>query len=278
MGRVIDDMAFYVPFYFQDAIKYDKGTPDLRDKKHYPAFRAVRDFFYKEHVLDEGFVGILKSNEEWINEISETRNFLIHNFHDLSLNSDCWTDSYYVFFYEFHNIKSFIPNALTYVAKMYFNFVKFTKDYEEHFKRRCQGQFPEFEYFEGGHATSSGLGKTHLFYAGLGKLLEDKILIRIHSGRRKNIPKVLEYFMREEGIVCESCDLHNFKIQPTVEHYVKISAFCGCGNPLPIPSSIEKKFFPYFMDQNRKHVIDRLIPYDLKIKMLKFVGKAKWSS
>lgn len=265
---LLDDIAFFVPFYFKESLKYGRKNKDLRDIDRVLDFQTLKHYLYDHKNIDNGFVEILKANEEWINDICDKRKFLIHGFHDLSVHNDWWTHAYFAFFYEFNDAKVFIPNVLTYVSKMYYHFVKFTTDFEEHFKNMCQEQFSEFEYFEAGHAYSSGLGKTHLFFAGLGRLLENKILIRIHQARRNQIPKILEYFMREENVVCNTCNMFKTQIQPTIEHYVIISSYCECGKSLQIPLKVEKKFYPHFMDQNQKHIIDQLISYELKIRIL----------
>jgi len=270
---LLDDISFFVPFYFKEPFKYGRKNEDLRDIDRPLDFQSLKHYLYDHKNIDNEFVEILKANEEWINDICNKRKFLIHRFHDLSVHSDWWTHAYFAFFYAFNNVKVFIPNVLTYVSKMYYNFVRFTKNLEEHFKNICQKQFSEFEYFEEGYASSSGLGKTHLFFAGLGRLLENKILIRIHPARRSQISKILEYFMRDEKVICNKCNIIKSQIKPTTEHYVIISSHCDCGESLPIPLRVEMKLFPHFMDQNQKHIIDQLVPYELKIKILKFITK-----
>lgn len=265
---LLDDIAFFVPFYFKESLKYGRKCKDLRDIDRAMDFQTLKHYLYDHENIDNEFVEILKANEEWINDICDKRKFLIHEFHDLSLHNDWWTNAYFAFFYEFNNLKIFIPNVLTYVAKIYYNFVTFTKDFEEHFKKICQEQFSEYEYFEFGHAYSSGLGKTHLFWAGLGRLLKNKILIRIHQAQRSKIPKILDYFMSEENVVCNTCRTCKVQIHPTIEHYVIISSYCDCWKCLPIPLRVEKQLYPHFMDRNQKHIIDQLIPYELKIKIL----------
>jgi hypothetical protein len=267
MKVLLDDMAFFVPFYFSEPIK-TRSCPDLRDNIRPLSFGPLKEFFLKNEDLDKGFVNILRANNEWTKEISETRNFLVHGFHELSLHNDFWTHSHCALFYEFNTLKNYIPNILTYVAKTYFNFVRFTQECEEHFKKMCEIRFSNFEYFDQGYAYSGGLGKTHLYFAGLGRLLHNRILIRIHPRVRPSIPKILEYFMREENIVCSICTRFEIKIKPSIENHVIISSNCGCGNPLPIPLKVERKFFPHFMDQNQKHIIDSLVPYEFKIKIL----------
>lgn len=268
MKVLLDDMAFFVPFYFPEPIKYGKKVQDLRDEESSLSFSQFEYFFFQNEDLDKDFANILKANDEWTKEICNTRNFLVHQFHDISLYDDYWTHSCCALLYEFYKLKTFIPNMLTYVAKTYFCFVRFTHQYEEHFKKMCEIRFPKFEYFSSGHAYSSGLGKTHLFFSGLGRLLQNGILIRIHPAQRMRIPKILEYFMREERIVCGICSRYEIKIKPFIENYVIIFSYCGCGNPLSIPLRVERNFYPHFMDQNQKHIIDSLIPYELKMKIL----------
>lgn len=267
MKVLLDDIAFFIPFYFSEPIK-TKSCPDLRDNARPLSFISLKEFLLKNEDLDKDFVDILRINNEWTKEICETRNFLVHGFHELSLHNDFWTHSHCALFYEFNTIKNYIPNVLIYVAKMYFNFVRFTQECEEHFKKMCEMRFYDFKYFEQGFAFASGLGKTHLYFAGLGRLLHKSILIRIHPNRRRHISKILEYFMREENIICSKCSRFEIKIKSSIEDYVIISSNCGCGNPLPIPLIVEKKFYPHFMDQNQQHIINSLIPYELKIKML----------
>ena len=138
-------------------------------------------------------------------------------------------------------------------------------DFERHFKNRCHEQFPIFKYSMSGQAYANGLDKTHLFFAGLGRLLKNNILIRIHPGRRNQVPKILEYYMREEKVVCDTCDTYKIQIQPTIEHHVIISSHCDCAKSLPISLKVEKNFYPHFMDQNQRHIIDRLISFETKI-------------
>ncbi|MBC8472914.1 MAG: hypothetical protein H8D56_25920 [Planctomycetes bacterium] len=270
---LLDDISFFIPFYYKQSFKYGRKNEDLRDLDRPLDFQSLKHYFYDYKNIDNEFVEILKANEEWINDICDKRKFLIHRFHDLSIHNDWWIHAYFAFFYTFNDVKCFIPNVLTYVSRMYYNFVKFTTNIEEHFKSICQKQFSEFEYFEEGYASSRGLDKTHLFFAGLGRLLENKILIRIHPVRRNKITKTLEYFMREEKVICNKCNISNCKIQPTIEDFVIISSHCDCGKSLPIPLRVEEKFYPHFMDQSQKQVIGQLVSYDLKIKILKFIQK-----
>ena len=261
LKMLLDDMAFFVPFYFQQPLRYSRSIPDLRDAERPPSFNGLKGFLLRHEDIDKDFASILRRNEEWTNEICSIRNFLIHRFHDLSVNNDWWTHACFAFISEFHRMQNFIPDIFTYVAKSYYSFVKFTTDFEEHFTGICQDQFSDFEYFDAGHAYANRPGKTHLFFAGLGRLLENKILIRIHPEQRCRSPKILEYFMREEKIVCNTCGTFKTRIQPTVEHYVIISSFCGCAKSLPIPLRVEKKFYPPFLDQNQQHILDQLIPH-----------------
>ncbi len=270
----LDDMAFFVPFYFKEPIKVSAKNPDMRDMKRPKDFRSLKHYFYENEDIDKGFVSILKANDEWTNELCDIRKFLIHHFHDLSVGNDWWTQSYYGLLYEFNEIKGFIPDILFYVAKIYYRFVRFTKDFEEHFKNRCQIQFSEFEYSESG-CVSSGLNKTHFYFAGLGRLLKNSILIRIHPCQRNKIPKTLEYFMQEEKIVCSVCDSYQVNIKPTIENFVIISANCDCGKSFRIPPNVERKFYPFFMDQNQRHIIDRLISFETKIAILKYSANRK---
>lgn len=265
---LLDDIAFFMPFYYKESFTTHSKNIDLRDLDRPFDFQALKHYLYKHKNIDGECVEILRQNEEWINDICDKRKFLIHRFHDLSIHNDWWTHAYSAFLYEFNGIKAFVPNVLTYVSRMYYHFADFTKALEKYFKKVCQEQFPEFEYSEAGQAYSSGLDRTHLFFAGLGRLLENKILIRIHPAQRRRIPIILEYFMRDEKIVCNVCNAFKIYIKPTIEHYVVISSSCDCGKPLSIPLRVEEKLFPHFMDQNQKHIIDQLIPYELRIRII----------
>jgi hypothetical protein len=265
---LLDDIAFFLPFYFKEPLKYGRKNEDLRDIERPLDFQTLKLHFYNHENIYSECAEILRSNEDWINDICNKRKFLIHRFHDLSVYNDWWTHSYCAFLYDFHNLKGFVPNILTYVSRMYYHFTEFTKALEKYFKKVCQEQFPEFKYSNAGQSYSGGLDRTHLFFAGLGRLLENKILIRIHPAQRSRIPIILECFMRDEQIICNACNAFRINIKPTIEHYIVISSSCDCGKPLSIPLRIEEKLFPHFMDQNQKHIIDQLIPYELKIKIL----------
>jgi hypothetical protein len=249
---LLDDIAFFVPFYFRDPLKSGRKNEDLRDLDRPFDFQALKHYFYKRENIDGEFVEILRRNEEWINDLCDKRKFLIHRFHDLSVDNDCWTHAYCAFLYEFNNLRAFVPNVLTYVSRMYYHFVAFTEESERHFRKTCRGQFTEFEYSEAGQAYSGGLDRTHLFFAGLGRLLENKILIRIHPARRSRIPIIMEYFMREEKVVCSVCSAFRILIRPIIEDYVVISSSCNCGKPLPIPLRVEEKVFSAFHGSKSK--------------------------
>ena len=265
---LLDDIAFFVPFYFREPIRIGPKNEDLRDRERPLDFQALKHYIYKHEDIDETFVQLLRENEEWINDLCDKRKFLIHRFHDLSVSNDWWTHAHYALLYDFNSVRAFIPNILTYVSRIYWHFVEFTKDFEEHFTKACQEQFTEFEYSRAGQAYATGLDRTHLIFAGLGRMLENRILIRIHPARRSLVPSTLEYFMREEEIACDSCGAIRVHIRPTIEDYVVISSTCDCGKSLPIPMLVEERLFPHFMDQNQKHIIDQLIPYELRIKLL----------
>ena len=266
---LLDDMALFVPFYYKESLGYGPKNRDLRDIKRPLDFQSLKKHFYDHQKIDANFVELLKGNDEWIDEICDRRKFLVHRFHDLSAGNDFWTHSYYVLFYEFTAIKGFIPNVLIYVAKIYYSFVRFTIDFEEHFKNLCQNQFPRFEYFYAGCTVANAPNKTHLFFAGLGRLLRNDILIRIHPKQRERLAKLVEYFMREENVICRVCNKYKIHIRATTEHYVVVSSCCDCGTPLPISLGVERRIYPHFMDQSKKHIVDVLIPHQERMKILR---------
>jgi len=270
MKILLDDVAFFTPFYYRNPIPYGrkKKISDLRDSEWAWNFKQMRGCFFGKNSPDEEFASLLKGERDWIDEVCHIRNLLIHVFHDLSIDHDYWTSAYYAFLYEFNQRKDFMPNVLTYVAKIYYRFGRFLNNYEQFFKKRCEKQFPSFEYFYEGHTTAGGLNKTHLFFGGLGRILYNKILIRIHPNIRGKIQPMLENFLREENIACDICKAYDIETKPTVENFVLVSVKCKCGNSLPIPMIVEKKFYPNFMDKGRRNLRLRwgLIPYTLDKK------------
>jgi len=98
--------------------------------------------------------------------------------------------------------------------------------------------------------------------------LDNKILIRIHPNLRGKIHQLLEGFLQEENITCEKCNGYEVNISPTVENFVLISVKCKCGNTLSLPTIVEKKFYPHFMDKDSRNLRLRwgLIPYTLSKK------------
>lgn len=260
---LLDNVAFFTPFYYREPIMNGKGK-DVRDLERPWDFRSMKSHFTRNNrVLDQRFCDLLRNHSPWTDEICDIRKFLVHRFHDLLIDHDFWTRTYFAFLYEFNRRKDFIPDVLSYVAKVYFKFVRFLRDYEALFKYNCENQFASFEYFFQGGSYAKGLDEKHLFFVSLGRILNNKILIRIHPNRRDIITSKLEEIMREEKCTCNICGSYNFQIRPTVEQYILISVQCGCGKRLPIPFLVEKKFFPYFMVKNRRENLWGLIPYTL---------------
>ena len=263
MKILLDHIAFFTPFYYKEPLKKDKK--DARDLKFPWSFRSMKKHFLNNHEdFDPEFNELLLRHLPWMDDICDTRDFLVHRFHDFSIGQDYWTQTCFAFLYElFNEKKDFIPDILSYIAKIYFEFTKFLKDYEVLFKNKCEMQFSSFRYFYEGNTYANRLDRTHLFFAALGRVLKNKILIRIHPNRRNIISNKLEEIMKSEKCICIKCKSYKFQIKSTVEEYILISAQCACGNPLSIPFIVEKKFFPYFMDQNQRNVFWGLIPYTL---------------
>ena len=262
---LLDDVAFFTPFYYSEPFAYGK-VKDIRDSERPWSFYGMYRYFVTHGTTDREFTDMLQGNTIWTDEVCNTRNFLTHNFHDLYIHHDSWTAAYYAFLYEFNKKRNFIPNVLSYIAKTYYKLVSFLKSYEAFFKKRCEIHFPSFKYFHEGHTTSGRLDKTYLFFGGLGRMIDNRILIRIHPNIRGKIPCLLEKFLQEENISCAKCKKYNIEINPTVGNYILISAKCNCDNRLPVPTIVEKKFYPHFMDQNRRDELWGLIPYTLNMK------------
>ena len=258
---LLDDVAFFTPFYYKTPII--KNKKDVRDSKWAWSFGDMTTYFLENKTYDNDFSIMLCKEESWTNEVCRIRRFLMHNFHDLSLHQDYWSNACCVFLWTFNTKKDFIPNVTTYIAKIYYKLVRFLKQYDIFFKEKCEVQFKSFEYFYAGVTVAGGINRTHLFWGGLGRLIENAILIRIHPKRRNQVIPLLEKLLKEENVACVECNGYNVKIQPTVEHFVRISATCKCGSVLNIPIIVEKKFYPYFMDQNNQHSLYGLIPYTL---------------
>lgn len=262
MKILLDDIAFFTPFYYKEPVIFKKE--DVRDSEFPWSFRSMKKYFLEEKkAFGQEFTDLLREHSPWMDDICDIRKFLVHRFHDLDINHDFWTRTCFAFLYEFNTRKDFIPDILSYVAKTYFKFVRFLKDYEALFKNKCEKQFPSFEYFYEGSTYAKALDKVHLFFASLGRILDNRILIRVHPNRRDIVTSKLEEIMREEKCICNKCGSYKFQIRPTVEEFILISVQCTCGNLLPIPFIVEKKFFPYFMDQNRRENFWGLIPYTL---------------
>jgi len=264
MKILLDDIAFFTPFYYKEPIVTSKDE-DVRGSKYPWSFRDMQSYFLKKKPdFDKEFANILFKNQPWTDEICDIRKFLVHRFHDLVIDHDFWTRSYFAFLYEFNTRKDFIPDVLPYVAKVYFKFVRFVKNYEDSFRKRCEREFQSYEYFAAGSSYAGTLDKTHLFFASLGRILNNRILIRVHPNRRDAVADRLEEIMGEEKITCSDCHSYKVRMRPTVEEFVLISVECGCGKTLALPFIAEKKFFPYFMDRNRRENFWGLIPYTLR--------------
>lgn len=263
MKILLDHVAFFTPFYYKQPLI--KNKKDVRDLEFPWSFRSMKNYFFDEHRdFDLEFTELLLKNFPWMDDICDTRDFLVHRFHDFLIGQDYWTQTCFAFLYELLNKKKdFIPDILSYIAKIYFEFTKFLKDYEVLFKNKCEMQFPSFRYFYEGSTYANGLDRTHLFFASLGRILKNRILIRIHPNRRDIVSNKLEEIMKEEKCICTKCKDYKFQIRPTVEEFILISAQCVCGNSLSIPLIVEKKFFPHFMDQNQRDNFWGLIPYTL---------------
>lgn len=263
MKVLLDDIAFFTPFYYKNAISWGKDK-DVRDSKWPWGFiQMKRHFLEDKSRADQQFTDLLRKHSPWTDEVCKMRRLLLHRFHNLVIDHDFWTRSYFACVCEFYRRKDFIPDVFLYVAKVYFKLVRFLKDYEVLFKKSCAEQFSSFDYFSEGSPYAGKLNEVHLFFASLGRILENRILIRVHHNRRGTIANKLERIMREGNLVCNECRSYRFQVRPTVEEFVLISAQCDCGKALPIPLIVEKKFFPYFMNQNRRENLWGLIPYTL---------------
>lgn len=254
MKILLDHVAFFTPFYYKEPLI--KSKIDVRDLLFPWSFRTMKKYFLNEHKdFDAEFNNLLLEHSHWMDDICNMRDFLVHRFHELSINQDYWTQTCFAFLYEsFNKRKDFIPDVLSYVARVYFEFTEFLKDYEALFKNKCEIQFTSFEYFYEGNTYANSLDRTHLFFATLGRILKNRILIRIHPNRRNAVSTKLEEIMKEEKCVCVKCNSYKFQIRPTVEDFILISVQCACGNPLTVPFIVEKKFFPYFMDSNQSDI------------------------
>lgn len=259
---LLDDIAFFTPFYYKDPIMI--GGKDIRDSEWPWDFRSMKSYFIQKNPdLDKEFAKLLSASSGWTDYICDIRKFLVHRFHDLVIGQDYWTNTCFAFLYEFNKKKDFIPDILSYIAKTYFKLTKFLTGCEMFFKNKCEAQFPSFSYFHEGSTFANALNKRHLFFAAFGRILTNKILIKIHPNRRNTIPGILEDIMRQEQCSCDKCNSFDIQIKPTLNEFILISAKCTCGNILTIPLIVEKKFFPYFMDKNRREHFWGLLPYTL---------------
>ncbi len=248
---LLDDIAFMIPFYFKEIISYNR-CEDMRNSVRPWSYKSMENHFTTKNI-DTDFCLLLQENSSWTKEVCDIRNFLLHGFHGISVHYDMWTFSSFTLFYESYMLKEFIPNIATYVARIYFKFVKFIKNLESYFKQRSEREIQSFEYFYEGYITANGINKIHLFYCGLGKLLENKILIKMHPNRRKKIKQIMLPILDRENIECKNCNSKEYKIntKETSENYVLISVTCKCNKPIVIPLIVEKKFYPYFMERSK---------------------------
>ncbi len=264
MKAVLDCVAFFVPFYYREPLFY--GKKDARDLDDPWSFRSMRKNFIAGKTGDESFKKILVDNYDWIEGILNTRDILYHRFHRLSVSHDYWTNSCYAYLYEFNNVRNFIPDILQYVSITYFKLVTFLKAMEAHFKDKCEREISGYEYFHKGSSFANKIDKAHYFFTSLGRFIEGKILIRIHPGMRSEIEIRLNQVLADLNIKCPNCNKIIFKVKPTVENFVLITAHCNCGNTISLGGSVSKRFFPHFFDRNQ-HYWDLVPVYKLEDKL-----------
>ncbi len=108
---LLDNIAFFIPFYYDAPILWRKE--DVRDAKKPWDFRSMKVHFIKKYPsFDSEFARFLSESTIWTDDICDIRNFLVHRFHDISINQDFWTATSYGFLYEFTRKKDFIPDIL----------------------------------------------------------------------------------------------------------------------------------------------------------------------
>ncbi len=270
LKMLLDCLAFFIPFYYKDPLFYRSGgiQKDARDLNDPWAFRTLSNHFLGGKTKDVKFRKILQINTDWIEDVLWKRDILQHKFHRMAVSHDYCTTSCYAYLYEFNKKRDFIPDVLAYVSVIYFKLVKFLKDIEEHFKGVCDKEIQGYEYFYAGSSYSSRLDKAHLFFVSEGRVLSDKILIRIHPNLRDGIEALLTKILNDLKMTCRKCKKVDFRIRPTVEHYVLISAYCNCGNVLPMSNSVSKRFTPHYFDRNNDSDLWDLRPeYKLEEKV-----------
>ena len=267
---VLDCVAFFVPFYYKDPLLHKSNgvQKDARDLNDPWAFRTMSNHFMSGKKRDVKFRKILQVNADWIEDVLWKRDILQHKFHRMSVSHDYWTTNCYAYLYEFNQKRDFIPDVLAYVSVIYFKLVRFLKETEEHFKGVCEREILGYKYFHEGSSYSSRLDKSHLFFVAKGRVLNDKILIRIHPNLRSGIEALSVKILNDLKMVCRKCRKVNFKIRPTIEHYILISAQCSCGNVLPLSNSVAKRFTPHYFDRNNDSDLWDLRPeYKLEEKV-----------
>jgi hypothetical protein len=251
MKALLDCVAFFVPFYFRKPLEHKKQ--DARDLKQPWAFRTMKDHFINGKTKDKPFKEILINNNDWIEDILWKRDILYHRFHRLSVSHDYWTNSCYAYLYEFNKLRDFIPDILLYVSTTYFKLVTFLKTIETHFKDKCEKEIVGYVYFYEGSSFANKIDKVHYFFASFGRFIDRKILIRIHPGMRNEIETRLNQALADLDIKCSKCKKIIFKVKPTVENFVLITAHCNCGNTISLGGSVSKRFFPHFFDRNQNY-------------------------
>lgn len=249
LKELLDCIAFFIPFYYQKPFKHQKQ--DARDLKDPWAFRTMKKHFIDGKTIDKPFNEILINNNDWIDDVLRKRDILYHKFHRLDIEHDYWTNSCYAFFYEFNKKRDFIPDILLYVSNTYFNLVKFLVAMEEHYKDKCEKEFSGYKYFYDGSSFANHMDKVHYFFAAFGRLVDRKILIRIHPNMRKEIEPRLNQALSNLDIKCSKCKKVVFEIKPTIENFILITAHCSCGDAIPLEGSVWKRFFPHFFDRNQ---------------------------
>ena len=84
-------------------------------------------------------------------------------------------------------MREFIPDVLSYVAINFFKLIRFLNSVEAHFKNKCEKEILAYKYFHEGGSYANKIDKAHYFFASLGRMLDGKILIRIHPNVRGEI-------------------------------------------------------------------------------------------
>ncbi|GEM_PF-3575681 len=252
MKEILDSFAFFVPFYYKNSPKHWEKImlKDARDLNSPWAFRSMREHFINGKTKDETFRSILKQNYDWTEDILWKRDILYHKFHRSLICCDYNTHGCYAFIYEFNKKRDFIPNVLLYVSNIYFKLARFLKHAEAHFKETCEKEFSNYQYFHDGSSYSNRMDKTHYFFLALGRMVEGKILIRIHPNLRGDIDKLLNEILSTLKFKCKKCKKYKFVSKPTTEHFVLISSFCHCGNRILLNDDVSKRFVPHFLDRN----------------------------